>query len=100
MTFEENQYGFVIINTIVTINPADDLVANTTYSVQITSDEIIDTDGVAIAPTLKLYFPMCRSLYCPSNSDIPKIDGIPQYLCRQMSMAHCHFRVGMPQFPT
>ncbi len=49
VTFEESQYGSVVTNTTVIINPTDDLIANTTYNIQIAGDVIIDTDGYAYA---------------------------------------------------
>lgn len=49
VTFEENQYGSLIVNTSVIINPIDDLVVDTTYNVQIASGVIVDTDGYVYA---------------------------------------------------
>ncbi len=49
ITFEEHQLGNVVTKTAVIINPTEDLIADTTYSVQIARDVIIDTDGYGYA---------------------------------------------------
>lgn len=49
VSFEENQYGSLIVCTSVIINPIDDLVVDTTYNVQIASSVIVDIDGYAYA---------------------------------------------------
>lgn len=49
VTFEENQYGSLIVSTSVIINPTDDLVVDTTYSIQMASGVIVDTDGYGYA---------------------------------------------------
>ncbi len=43
VTFDEIQYGNIVTQSIVDINPTDDLVANTVYSVQMNSGVLVDT---------------------------------------------------------
>lgn len=49
ITFDEYQYGDMVRHGSVVINPIDDLVANTTYSVQMASGVLIDTTNHAYA---------------------------------------------------